>query len=174
MASTDAIPGQPQGINIPKQTRNLGSPGTRRRSSNISRIRGPEFPTPRWYSPASRPRPKRKICGPISSSSARTARRSNHAIRERLPSTVCAWRKLSLTASLVPVLAQKLHENKDNSQRRQIDDELQCCRLIGIADQRVTLRTPAVVHFGWWFNSTRPALIHYAELSGSNLVNSLG
>jgi hypothetical protein len=39
-------------------------------------------------------------------------------------------------------------------------------RLIGIADQRVTLRTPAVVHFGWWFNSTRPALIHYAELSG--------
>src|SRR5674476_486001 len=137
MASTDAIPGRPQGINIPKQTRNLGSPGTRRRSSNISRIREPEFPTPRWYSPASRPRPKRKICGPISSSSARTARRSNHAIGERLPSTACAWPKLSLTASLVPVLAQKLHENKDNSQRRQIDDERQCRRLIGIADQRV-------------------------------------
>lgn len=78
-ASTAATPAPRRTTVIPMPTRIPASPGTRKRSSNTSRIRRPRFPAPRWPSPASRTRPRPTICGPTCRRSTRTASRSKAA-----------------------------------------------------------------------------------------------
>ena len=61
---------------IPMPIRILASYGTKRLSSNTSRIRKEKFRVPKWYLPASRTSKQLRICGRTSSSSMPRAIRS--------------------------------------------------------------------------------------------------
>ena len=87
---TDARAARPPATITRTPTRTRASPGTRRPSSTTSRIRKPRFPAPRWCSPASRTKAKRRACGPSWPSSRRTARSRRLIGRRRCGEPACA------------------------------------------------------------------------------------